>query len=109
MLSRTVEQTDAPFAQAFSELLSECGLSRRELARLTPSVDGRGLGHSYLQMLATGEKAPTVANIVLLAPLLGVAPSFFREYREAMVQAEVRRLVAEHGAAAVRAKLAELG
>lgn len=109
MPSRLHEQTDAPFAQAFSELLAQLDLSRRELARLTPSVDGRGLGHSYLSMLATGEKAPTPANIVLLAPLLGVQPSFFREYREAMVQAEVRRLVGVHGAAAVRAKLAELG
>lgn len=108
MPSRTAERTDLPFAQAFSELLADRHLSRRALALQTPSIDGRGLGHSYLSMLASGEKSPTPQNIELLAPLLGVDSAFFREYRAARVEAEVQRLLAEHGAEALLAKLLEL-
>lgn len=102
------ERSTQPFAAAFSALLADRGLSRRRLARLTLPVDGRGLGHTYLSMLASGEKAPTTANMVLLASCLGVDPMFFREYREAMVQERTAVLVERHGADAVLQALASL-
>jgi transcriptional regulator with XRE-family HTH domain len=102
------ERTDEPFAAALRALLSERGLSRRRLAQLSPSVDGRGLGHSYVSGLASGERQPTVENMRLLAALLDVAPSFFYEYRVALAQARTAMLVELRGPDAVLAKLAEL-
>lgn len=103
------ERTDEPFAVALRALLDDRGLSRRRLAQLSPAVDGRGLGHSYVSGLASGERQPTVENMRLLAALLDVAPSFFHEYRVALAQARAAELVARHGPDVVLAKLSELG
>jgi transcriptional regulator with XRE-family HTH domain len=107
--SQLTERTDEPFHVALCGLLAQRGLSRRRLAQLSPAIDGRGLGHSYVSGLASGERAPTTENMRLLAALLDVPPSFFREYRAALAVTRARALVERHGPDAVLSKLSELG
>lgn len=104
----TADHTDAPFATALRDLIAKHDLSFRKLAALTPAIDGKGLGHAYLNQLAAGLKEPTRENMDLLARCLGVEPEHFREYRVFRVEEEARRLAELHGADVVLDKLAEL-
>ncbi len=100
--------TTAPFSEALRDLIAKHGLSFRRFAALTPAIDGRGLGHAYIQQLASGAKQPTRENMELLARGLGVMPEHFREYRVFLVEDEARRLAGVYGADVVLGKLAEL-
>ncbi|MCA1572872.1 MAG: helix-turn-helix domain-containing protein [Chloroflexi bacterium] len=100
--------TNTTFADALRELMTDHSLSFTQLADLTPAVDGKGLGRSYLAFLASGQRQPTLANMQLLATVFGVTPRYFREYRESEAAETARTMARKHGVEAVLAKLGEL-
>ena len=71
--------TDQPFKQAVRGLLAERGLTFRALAARTSQADphGGGLTHSYLA---------TLRALEIVARALEVPPTFFAEYRLALVR-----------------------
>jgi transcriptional regulator with XRE-family HTH domain len=56
-------------------------MTYRELAQETRLVDGRGVTHAYINMLAKGRDKPSVRAMELIAQACGVRPDYFAEYR----------------------------
>jgi|SRR5436309_14348450 len=79
--------TDQPFKQAVRGLLAERGLTFRALAARTSQADphGGGLTHSYLATLGAQDR-PTLRALEIVARALEVPPTFFAEYRLALVR-----------------------
>ncbi len=96
------KQTRQAFPVALRLAIVARKTSYRSLADKTP------YGFTYIEALTSGRKQPTVENIEVIAAALDLPPEHFREYREHLVEQAARRLVDQHGAEAVLAKLAEL-
>lgn len=69
------------FGDALRELMGEAGFSYRSLAEATRELDGRGLSHAYINMLANGHDKPSMRAMELIAPACGVQPEYFAHYR----------------------------
>lgn len=56
-------------------------LTYRALAESTREVDGRGLTHAHINMLANGRDKPSLRAMELIAAACQVEPEYFAEYR----------------------------
>ena len=81
--------SDRPFGDALRELMSERGFSYRSLAERTRQMDGRGITHAHINMLANGHDRPSVRAMELIAGACDVAPDYFAEYRLAAAMREL--------------------
>jgi transcriptional regulator with XRE-family HTH domain len=69
--------------------MDERALSYRELALATRAVDGRGMTHAHINMLANGHDRPSIRAMELIAAACGIEPDYFAEYRLAMAMREL--------------------
>ncbi len=73
--------SDKPFGDALRVLMAERGLSYRMLADATREIDGKGMTHAHINMLANGHDKPSMRAMRLIATACGVEPDYFAEYR----------------------------
>lgn len=73
--------SNKPFGDALRELMAARGLTYRELAQRTRELDGRGMTHAHINMLANGHDRPSKRAMELIAQVCGVEPSYFAEHR----------------------------
>src|SRR5271167_4251030 len=73
--------SDEPFGDALRALMAERGFSYRSLAEATRKLDGRGMTHAHINMLANGHDKPSMRAMELIARACDVDPSYFAEYR----------------------------
>jgi transcriptional regulator with XRE-family HTH domain len=85
-MSRT---TDDPFGAALRALMTQRGLSYRELADATRRLDGKGMTHAHINMLVNGHDRPSMRAMELLARACGVDADYFAEYRLAAAMREL--------------------
>jgi transcriptional regulator with XRE-family HTH domain len=78
-----------PFGDALRELMGERGLTYRELAEATRALDGKGMTHAHINMLANGHDKPSMRAMELLAAVCEVEPGYFAEYRLAAAMREL--------------------
>jgi transcriptional regulator with XRE-family HTH domain len=78
-----------PFGAALHELMKARGLSYRELAHATRELDGKGLTHAHINMLANGHDRPSMRAMELIAHACDVTPEYFAEYRLAVAMREL--------------------
>jgi transcriptional regulator with XRE-family HTH domain len=77
-----VERTsDKPFGDALRALMTERALSYRALADATRELDGRGMTHAHINMLANGHDKPSTRAMELIARACEIEPEYFAEYR----------------------------
>jgi transcriptional regulator with XRE-family HTH domain len=72
------------FGDALRQLMGERGLSYRGLAAATRELDGKGVTHAHINMLANGHDKPSMRAMELIAQACGVQPTYFAEYRLAL-------------------------
>jgi transcriptional regulator with XRE-family HTH domain len=65
------------------------GLTYRALADSTRELDGRGLTHAHINMLANGRDKASVRAMELIAAVCRVEPDYFAEYRLAAAMREL--------------------
>ena len=82
-------RSDKPFGPALRALMDEHDLTFRSLAEATRLIDGRGLTHAHLNMLANGREKPSMRAMTLIAQACGVVPEYFAEYRLAAAMREL--------------------
>src|ERR1700716_687050 len=70
-----------PFGDALRVLMESRGLTYRGLAAATRQLDGRGMTHAHINMLANGHDRPSTRAMELIAQVCGVQPDYFAEYR----------------------------
>jgi transcriptional regulator with XRE-family HTH domain len=73
--------SDRPFGDALRTLMGERGLTYRGLADATRAVDGKGVTHAHINMLANGHDKPSMRAMELVARACDVEPAYFAEYR----------------------------
>ena len=78
-----------PFGEALRVLMEEAGLSYRELAERTRALDGRGMTHAHINMLANGHDKPSMRAMELIAQACDVEPDYFAQYRLAAAMREL--------------------
>jgi transcriptional regulator with XRE-family HTH domain len=83
------QQSTKSFGKTLRELMRERDLSYRELALITRRLDGRGMRHAYINMLANDREKPSIRAMELLAQACEVEPEHFAEYRLAMAMREL--------------------
>ena len=84
-----VTQSDMPFGEALRALMDERGLTFRGLAERTRELDGKGMTHAHLNMLANGHDKPSLRAMELIARACEVRPDYFAEYRLAVAMREL--------------------
>jgi transcriptional regulator with XRE-family HTH domain len=89
-VGRTVSsESPKPFGEALRALMRVRGLSYRELAEATRALDGKGMTHAHINMLANGHDKPSMRAMELIAEACGVDPEYFAEYRLAAAMREL--------------------
>ena len=78
-----------PFGEALRELMTARGLTYRGLAEATRELDGKGITHAHINMLANRHDKPSVRAMELIAQACGVVPDYFAEYRLAAAMREL--------------------
>jgi transcriptional regulator with XRE-family HTH domain len=73
-----------PFGEALRELMQARSLSYRGLSDAIRKLDGKGITHAHLNMLANGHDKPSMRAMELIARACGVDPDYFAEYRLAV-------------------------
>jgi transcriptional regulator with XRE-family HTH domain len=81
--------SDEPFGDALRSLMTARGMTYRRLAELTRQLDGRGMTHAHINMLANGHDRPSLRAMELVAEACGVEPDYFAEYRLAAAMREL--------------------
>ncbi len=79
----------SPFGDALRALMDERGLSYRGLAEEIRRIDGRGITHAHLNMLANGHDKPSMRAMELIAAACSISPEYFAEYRLAIAMREL--------------------
>jgi transcriptional regulator with XRE-family HTH domain len=69
--------------------MNDQGLTYRELAGRTRQLDGKGMTHAHINMLANGHDRPSTRAMELIAEACGVEPGHFAEYRLALAMREL--------------------
>ena len=82
-------QSDKPFGEALRALMSGRELTYRSLAEMTRELDGKGMTHAHLNMLANGHDKPSMRAMALIAQACEVQPEYFAEYRLAAAMREL--------------------
>jgi transcriptional regulator with XRE-family HTH domain len=87
-MAAAAARTFEPFGVVLHRLKAEAGLSFRQLAELVRELDPaeRGLSGGYLVQLANGVEDPPPSAIGLIAAAFGLEPSYFVEYRLALLR-----------------------
>ena len=85
-MSRTTAQ---PFGDALRGLMGARGLTYRGLAEQIRQLDGKGITHAHLNMLANGHEKPSMRAMELIAQACEVDPDYFAEYRLAVAMREL--------------------
>ena len=93
--------SDKPFGDALRALMSEFGLSYRSLAVRTRLLDGKGMTHAHINMLANGHDKPSMRAIALIAQACEVRPDYFAQYRLAAAMRELDPAESHMGKSAV--------
>ena len=83
------EVSTKPFGDALRELMDARSLTYRALAEATREIDGRGITHAHINMLANGHDKPSMRAMELIAWVCGVEPDYFAEYRLATAMREL--------------------
>lgn len=78
-----------PFGEALRALMEERGLTYRRLAEEIRELDGKGITHAHLNMLANGHDKPSVRVMELIARACSIPPEYFAEYRLALAMREL--------------------
>jgi transcriptional regulator with XRE-family HTH domain len=73
--------SNQPFGEALRALMSARSLTYRGLAEATRELDGRGITHAHINMLANGHDKPSMRAMELIARACSVEPEYFAEYR----------------------------
>jgi transcriptional regulator with XRE-family HTH domain len=81
--------TDEQFGKALRALMVERDMTYRRLAELTRELDGKGMTHAHLNMLANGHDRPSMRAMELIAKVCEVEPHHFAEYRLATAMREL--------------------
>jgi transcriptional regulator with XRE-family HTH domain len=81
--------SDKPFGDALRTLMAERGLTYRSLAEATRLLDGKGMTHAHLNMLANGHDKPSMRAMRLIAEACRVEPEYFAQYRLAAAMREL--------------------
>jgi transcriptional regulator with XRE-family HTH domain len=81
--------SDKNFGEALRDLMDERGLTYRGLAQVTQEVDGKGMTHAHINMLANGHEKPSLRAMELIAKALEVQPEHFANYRLALAMREL--------------------
>jgi transcriptional regulator with XRE-family HTH domain len=81
--------SDSPFGDALRALMVDRGMTYRGLAEATRELDGRGMTHAHINMLANGHDRPSMRALELIAGACGVQPTYFAEYRLATAMREL--------------------
>ena len=82
-------QSNRPFGEALRLLMEKQGFSYRGLATRTRQLDGKGMTHAHINMLAKGHDRPSLRAMELVAEACGVEPTYFAEYRLAQAMREL--------------------
>lgn len=82
-------ESNNPFGAALRVLMDEHGYSYRGLAERTRQLDGKGMTHAHINMLAKGHDRPSMRAMELIAQACGVDPGYFAEYRLAQAMREL--------------------
>lgn len=85
-MSRTSKK---PFGEALRALMDARGLTYRGLAEAIRALDGKGITHAHINMLANGHDKPSMRVMELIAQACGVDPDYFAEYRLAVAMREL--------------------
>jgi transcriptional regulator with XRE-family HTH domain len=81
--------SDQSFGEAVRALMSERRLTYRGLAEATRGVDGKGVTHAHINMLANGHDKPSLRAMELIAQACDVQPGYFAQYRLAAAMREL--------------------
>src|SRR2546429_2088810 len=88
-MPRAVKPSSRPFGEALRSLMDSRSLSYRALAEGTRKLDGKGMTHAHINMLANGHDKPSMRAMELLAQVCAVEPEYFAEYRLAAAMREL--------------------
>jgi transcriptional regulator with XRE-family HTH domain len=83
------QPSDKPFGDALRALMSAREMTYRSLAEATRLLNGQGMTHAHLNMLANGHDKPSMRAMALIAEACGVRPEYFAEYRLAIAMREL--------------------
>lgn len=86
LMSRT---STKPFGETLRGLMDARGLTYRGLAAATQQLDGKGLTHAHINMLANRHDKPSMRAMELIAQACEVDPDHFAEYRLAVAMREL--------------------
>src|ERR1700730_13176621 len=78
-----------PFGETLRRLMERRGLTYRALAEATRGLDGKGMTHAHINMLANGHDKPSLRAMELIAEACGVQPQYFAQYRLAIAMREL--------------------
>jgi transcriptional regulator with XRE-family HTH domain len=81
--------SDKPFGEALRALMDERGLTYRSLAEETRRLDGKGMTHAHLNMLANGHDKASMRAMELIAQACEVKADYFAEHRLASAMREL--------------------
>jgi transcriptional regulator with XRE-family HTH domain len=77
------------FGDALRELMQARSMTYRSLAAATREIDGKGLTHAHINMLANGHDKPSMRAMELIAQAGDADPTYFAEYRLAVAMREL--------------------
>jgi transcriptional regulator with XRE-family HTH domain len=78
-----------PFGEALRILMESHSLTYRGLAEATRRLDGKGITHAHINMLANGHDKPSMRAMELIASACEIEPDYFAEYRLAAAMREL--------------------
>ena len=78
-----------PFGETLRRLMERRGLTYRALAEETRRLDGKGMTHAHINMLANGHDRPSLRAMELIAEACGEQAEHFAEYRLAAAMREL--------------------
>jgi transcriptional regulator with XRE-family HTH domain len=78
-----------PFGEALRALMDARALTYRGLAEATRRLDGKGITHAHINMLANGHDKPSMRAMELIAAACEIDPDYFAEYRLAAAMREL--------------------
>jgi transcriptional regulator with XRE-family HTH domain len=101
-------ESNQPFGESLRVLMEGNGFSYRGLAQRTRQLDGKGMTHAHINMLAKGHDRPSMRAMELIAEACGVEPDYFAEYRlaRAMRQLDPTEVGLERALENLNARLA---
>jgi transcriptional regulator with XRE-family HTH domain len=85
----SAKSSNKQFGEALRQLMEERELSYRSLAAATRALDGKGVTHAHINMLANGHDKPSMRAMELIAGACDVEPTYFAEYRLAVAMREL--------------------